>query len=174
VPQTTVSIKPDGRLVPTDETSSSSAPRYVVAPHGEIASVPAYTFKGRQVAYALQRGSQTGGSALWQVERPLRLTSRATGLQPNGDIFAGGDGRLVAYGCRGGHFQVTLIVKQPQTITILRNGAVYRRLRYTAPGAFRGAIPAVPPAGAKPGASECTLDIRPSGLVGTTVFEFAR
>jgi hypothetical protein len=174
VPQKTVTIKPDGRVVPADGSASARAPRYVVAPLGEVASVPTYSFDGRRVAYALQRGSRTGGSALWEVEPPLRVLSRATGLQPNGDIFPGGHGRLVGYACRGGHFLVTLIVKEPQTITFLRNGAVFRRLRYTAPGAFRGAIPAVPPAGARPGTKECSLDVFPSGLVGSTVFEFAR
>jgi len=172
VPQTTIRVKPDGRIVPAHPPASRSAPGYVVAPLGQITSVPAYTFVGRQLAYIPQPGSRSGGTALWQIEPPLRLASRATGLQPNGDIYPGGDGHLVAYGCTGNsHFQLTLLVKQPQTITILRNGTPYRRLHYPAPGAFRGAIPALLPPTAPPGTSECTLDIRPTGLLGTTVFE---
>jgi hypothetical protein len=172
VPQTAVRITPDGRLAPGNGTASRSDHPYVAAPLGDVASVPAYTFVGRQTAYVPQPGSQTGGWALWKVEPPLRLASRATGLQANGDIFAGGDGQLVAYGCTGGLFRLTLLVKQPQTITILRNRAVYRRLHYPAPGAFRGAIPAVPLRAGRRGATECALDVIPGALLGTTVFEY--
>jgi Dolichyl-phosphate-mannose-protein mannosyltransferase len=174
VPQTTVRIEGDGRLVAANRTASRRDSPYVAAPLGDVASVPAYTFVGRQTAYVPQPGSQTGGWALWKVEPPLRLSSRVTGLQANGDIFAGGDGHLVAYGCKGGVFQLTLLVKQPQTITILRNRTVYRHLRYPVPGAFRGTIRAVPLPAARPGTSECTLDVIPGALLGTTVFQFAR
>ena len=171
LPQRSLRIGPDGKLLAAHGDDLPGDARYVVAPLGEVQSVPAYAFVGTMVAYVGQPGSDVGGTALWRIDPPLRLSSRATGLRPNGDIWPGGDGRLVAYGCRRGVFRVTLLVKQPQTVTILRNGEVYRRLRFSTGQPWRGAIPTVPQPGRARGAAECVLDIRPSRLLGTTVFE---
>jgi hypothetical protein len=109
-----------------------------------------------------------GGWALWRVDPPLRLVSRSSGLAPNGDVYPGGHARLVAFGCHG-VFQLTLLVKQPQTVTITRNGALYRRLRFTVGQPWRAKIPVR--AAGRAGGGRCTLDVRPSGLLGTTVFQ---
>jgi len=56
-------------------------------------------------------------------------------------------------------------------VTILRNGAVYRQLQLENPAPnqpWRASIPTIPRAGAN---GTCTLDVRPEGLIGTTVFE---
>ena len=166
-------VRPDGRLVGSH--GKPLDPLYVVAPLGNLQGVPAYDFAGTIVASAVRPESPVGGSALWRVDPPLRLASRSRGLQPNGDVYANGDGHLVAFGChRGGVFQVTLLIKGPQTVTILRNGALYRRLRFRSPGPnqpWRAAIPTVPRPGIASGRGTCTLDVRPSGLLGTTVFQ---
>jgi hypothetical protein len=170
IPTTPVRIRPNGRIVTADGATPRSP--YVVAPLGEVESVPAYRLAGTLVAFVRRPGSTAGGSALWRVDPPLRLDYRASGLQPNGDVYAGGDARLVAFAChRGGVFQITLLIKEPQAVTILRNGVVYRRVRVENPAPnqpWRATIPTVPRVGAN---GTCTLDIRPNGLIGTTVFE---
>jgi hypothetical protein len=67
---------------------------------------------------------ETGGS------QSVRLSFPTTGIRPNGDIYPDETARLVAYGCSHRLFHVTLLVKQPQTVTIRRNGAVYKRLAF--------------------------------------------
>ncbi len=170
LPTTPARIRPDGRIVTRDGTTPR--PAYVVAPLGEVESVPAYRLAGTLVAFVRRPGSTVGGSALWRVDPPLRLEYRASGLQPNGDVYSGGDARLVAFAChRGGIFRITLLIKEPQAVTILRNGAVYRRVRVENPAPnqpWRATIPTVPRAGSN---GTCTLDVRPEGLIGTTVFE---
>jgi hypothetical protein len=170
VPTQAVHVRPDGRLVGLDGRAVDAP--YVMAPVGEVETVPAYGFAGTLVAYVRRPGSLTGGSALWRVDPPLRLTSRSSGLAPNGDVYGGGDANLVAYDCgRGRVFRLTLLIKKPGTVTVLRNGDVYRRLRFRSPQVWRAVIPAVPLPGAARAAAPCTLDVRPSGLIGTTVFQ---
>jgi hypothetical protein len=170
MPTTAARIRPDGRIVTADGTTPR--PAYVVAPLGEVESVPAYRLAGTLVTFVRRPGSTAGGSALWRIDPPLRLDYRATGLQANGDVYAGGDARLVAFAChRGGDFRVTLLIKEPQVVTILRNGVVYRRVRIENPAPnqpWRATIPTAPRGGAN---GTCRLDIRPEGLIGTTVFE---
>ena len=172
VPTRPARVRRDGVIVGRD--GRPLAPRYVVVPFGE-AGVPAYDFAGRIVTTVSRPESPVGGSALWRVESPLRLASRSRGLKPNGDIYAGGDGHLVAFGChRGGAFLVTLLIKEPQTVAIERNGVLYRRLRFRSPSSnqpWRAVIPTVPRPGVPQGKGTCTLDVRPSGLIGTTVFQ---
>ena len=173
VPTRPVRVRRDGVLVGRD--GKVLAPRYVVAPFGQVSGVPAYDFAGRMVTTISRPESPVGGWALWRVESPLRLASRSRGVEPNGDIYANGDGHLVAFGCHpGGSFLVTLLIKEPQTVTILRNGAPYRRLRFRSPSPnqpWRASIPTRPRPGIPPGKGTCTLDVRPSGLLGTTVFQ---
>jgi hypothetical protein len=173
VPTLPVRVRRDGLLVGRD--GNTLTPGFVVAPFGEVPGVPAYDLAGRMVATVSRPQSPVGGSALWRVESPLRLASRSRGLEPNGDIYANGDGHLVAFGCHpGGSFLVTLLIKEPQAVTILRNGAPFRRLRFRSPSPnqpWRASIPTRPRPGIPPGKGTCTLDVRPSGLLGTTVFK---
>ena len=92
-----------------------------------------------------------GRRARWEAGRSGAWSRRSVsppghaGVEPNGDIYASGDGHLVAFGCHpGGSFLVTLLIKEPQTVTILRNGAPYRRLRFRSPSPnqpWRASIP---------------------------------
>ena len=78
---------------------------------------------------------------------------------------------MLAYGCTRGDFVLTLLVKQPQTVEIARNGATFERLDFsTLPpgGVWRGRVAAVASNGT------CELELHPTGLLGTTVFLFER
>ena len=168
MPQQQIVLRPDGRLTRPDG-KAISAP-YIVSSTGVVASEPVLAYVGQPVAKTIQPGSQHTGFVLWHVDPPLRLAFRIIGLKPNGDIYPGGDGRITAYTCHHAAFRITLLIKQPQTITILRNGHTYRQLRFRSPQPnqpWRAIIPTQP----RPGSHTCTLDIRPNGLTGTTVFQ---
>ncbi len=172
IPQQQIRIRADGRLAGRGDRPVSAP--YVVTTTGVVSSEPSFEFAGDPIASTIQPGSQQGGLVLWRIEQPLRLSFRTTGLRPNGDIYPGEIARLVAYGCsRGRVFHVTLLVKQPQTVTIRRNGVVFRRLTFRSPAPdqpWRGAIPALPRPGRPAGTSVCTLDVQTDGLLGSTVF----
>ena len=59
------------------------------------------------------------------------MRSQTSGLQVNGDLS--GQGVIVAYGCRSGTFQVTLLIKQPEKIDIRVNDALVRHLDFPSP-----------------------------------------
>ena len=165
-----VRFRRDGRLV-TRRGLPVSAP-YVVTGTGVVGSEPSFEFAGEQLASSVQPGSQEGGLALWRIDEPIRLSFRTTGLRPNGDIYPGENAGIFAYGCtRRRAFRVTLLIKQPETVTILRNGKVYERLRFRSPAPnqpWSGAIPTQP--GTAPRMSVCTLEVQTDGLLGSTVF----
>jgi hypothetical protein len=171
ITQRQIRIRADGRLAAHGDRPVSAP--YIVTTTGVVSSEPSFEFAGDPIASTIQPGSQEGGLVLWQIEQPLRLSFRTTGLRPNGDIYPGETARVVAYGCSRRVFHVTLLVKQPQTVTIRRNGAVYRQLTFRSPAPnqpWSGAIPAQPRPGSPAGGSVCTLDVRPTGLLGSTVF----
>ena len=167
VPQRGVFLAPSGRLTPTDGDADSAG--YAV-----ISS--AYTLIGSPLAQIAQNGLEQAGLRLWRIQPPLRISTHVFGLRGNGDLDPGGEGTLLAYGCKTGyHFLVTLLVKTPTTIELLRNGRLYRRLKYSSPQAnevWRGRIPTIE--GAGPAAGTCRLQLRSSGLIGTTVFGIER
>src|SRR5581483_6203003 len=172
LPQRRLDFAPGGRLLVGGRVAT---PRYVVAPVGAIQGAPFFSFAGEVVTDVERPGSRLGNLALWKLTQPPRAISQLTGLLPQGDIYPGGDGRLVVYGCPQGVFQLTLLVKQEQRLTILRNGKVIRKLTFLHPAPnepWRAEIPTVPPPGGRRGRSACTLDVRPTGLLGTTVFQF--
>ena len=167
VPQHSTFLAPSGRLIPT--SGRADHVRYAIVS-------TAFTLVGRPVAQISQRGVDQAGLRLWQLDTPLRVSTHVTGLDFGGDILPGGDGQLLAYGCRSGyHFLVTILVKTRTTIELLRNGNAYRRLEYPSvrPNKIlRLRIPTVE--GAGPDVGTCTLDIRSTGLVGTTLFDIER
>jgi hypothetical protein len=154
LPQREVDVAPDGRF---------DGPRFVVAS-------TTFTFFGTKLAEVRQVGIQQAGLDLWRLDPPARLSTATTGILADGQVAAGG-ATLRAYGCTRGDFVLTLLVKQPQTVDVMRNGDLFERLDLTTPppdGVWRGRIPAVPQDGV------CELELRPSGLLGTTVFLFER
>ena len=160
LPQTPAEVRPDGTLfVPP----SARQP-------GDYAVVSTWaTLAGEKLKGVKQQGLTQAGLRLWHVQRPLRFRDQISGLHVNGDIDGTNTGRLNAYDCHNGTFRLTLIPKKPETIEIRVNGRLARRLT------FRSAVPSWHgdfPVNGRGG--ECTLEVTPTGLAGTTVFEFDR
>ena len=127
---------------------------------------------GSRVAQVMQQGLSQAGLALWRIDLPLRVSTRLSGVQLNGDVYTHTPARLVAYGCTRGTFRLTLLIKEPETIEIRLDGRLARRLSYPSPApdeVWRGEIPVAGHAD-----DACTLELASSGLIGTTVFAFDR
>lgn len=165
LPQLAVDIGGDGRLTPLDD-QRSARPYAVVSTWFELV--------GERIAEVAQPGTGQRGLALWRIEPPLRLSTATSGLQVNGDVYPPQHGRLVVYDCTRGTFVLTLLIKEPETVDLVLNGRRYRRLSFDAPPppgyAWRGRVPVSAPGSG----GACTLDVVPSGLLGTTVFTFER
>jgi hypothetical protein len=163
LPQAHVEVQPDGTVfVPP----SGKPPTGYAVVSTWIALV------GDRVAEVAQQGLTQAGLALWRVEPPLRILTRVGGLQVNGDVYASTTARLDAYGCTSGTFRLTLIVKEAETIEIRLDGKVVRRLDYPSPRpdeVWHGELPV-----SGHSHDTCTLEVAPTGLLGTTVFQFDR
>ena len=159
VPQTHVTIQADGSVagLPAGQQEVSYA---VVSNWVDL--------RGKPVARLAQKGLTQAGLVLWKLDRPLGVSSRVFGLQPNGDIFGPTTGTLVAYGCRDGMFQLTMVVKEAEKVNVKVNGKVVRHLTYDGPTMAHLDLPARDDGGT------CRLDVIPSGLLGTIVFKFVR
>jgi hypothetical protein len=160
LPQARAEVQPDGTVfVPP----SARQP-------GDYAVVSTWTtLAGEKLKGVKQQGLTQAGLRLWRVERPLRFRDQISGLQLNGDIVANDTGRLVGYACRKGTFRLTVIPKQPETVEIRVNGRPVRGLTFgSGATSWHGDFPAGGHGG------RCTLEVKPTGLLGTTVFELDR
>lgn len=156
MPQTEVTIRPDGRAVP--------------APRATYAVVPAgIELSGEAVAEAPQQETAQRALVLWRLDGPLRFSTRVTGIQANGDIYSAG--RLTVWDCRPGRrFLVTLLGKVAEPIEIVQDEHVRATVEIP-PGKSRFvAIPARP---RRPG-GVCIFDVRSKGIFGTTQFRYER
>jgi hypothetical protein len=158
LPQDQVWLRPDGTV--GGPPAHLPETKYVIASNW-------LELDGERKAQITQQGLEQTGLALWKVAQPLRVRSWIAGLQPNGDIA--GEGRLVAYDCKSGTFSVTLLIKQPEKVDIRIDDKLVRHLEFTVPQTWHGDL-AVP----ERTGGTCTLSIIPTGLTGTTVFEFHR
>jgi hypothetical protein len=156
LPQNDVSVRPDGTVV---GLPSHLAPaRYVIVSNW-------IGLHGERKGNATQQGLTQAGLVLWKLEQPLRLRTWISGLEPNGDIA--GEAKLVAYNCKGGTYSVTLLIKQAEAVDISIDGRPVRHLEFPGPTTWHGDLPVPERSG-----GTCTLSIKPTGLTGTTVFEF--
>jgi hypothetical protein len=137
---------------------------------GDYAVVSSWaTLAGEKLKGVKQQGLTQAGLRLWRVQRPLRFREQISGLQVNGDIYATVTGRLAAYDCHKGTFRLTLIPKQPEAVEIRVNGQLAQRLEFKeAEPSWHGDFPVDGRGG------QCTLEVTPTGLVGTTVFQLDR
>ena len=156
LPQTRVPVRDDGTIV--EPATTLGRTKYAIASNWIRVS-------GKAKGQVTQQGLTQAGLVLWKIERPLRLLSWISGLQPNGDIS--GEARLVVYRCRSGTFSVTLLIKQPEVVDIRIDGKLVRHLDFPVPQNWHGDLPVAGRSG-----GTCVLSITPTGLTGTTVFEF--
>jgi hypothetical protein len=161
LPQRRAVIRPDGTLVDGDGRP--------LRERGLVAS-SVFVFRGEPLATAPQQLPGQGALRLWRLDPPARLSTRTRDLATNGDIYGGGAASMTVFDCGPGALQLTLLVKEPQTVDLQRNGRLWRRLRFGAPTTWRGGMPAARPTRG----GQCSFTIRPTGLLGTTVFEFTR
>jgi hypothetical protein len=156
LPQDDVSVRSDGTVV--GPPSHLARTRYVIVSNW-------IRLHGEPRGNVTQQGVEQTGLVLWKLEQPLRIRSWISGLQPNGDIS--GEARLAAYDCKSGMFSVTLLIKQAENVDIAIDGKPVRHLEFPGPTTWHGDLPAPD----RPGQT-CVLSVKPTGLAGTTVFEF--
>ena len=161
LPQKRVTVQPDGSVAGTSAEGHEA--QYAIASNWiELA--------GKTDGGVIQQGLTQKGLVLWKLDRPLRIRSQVSGLLPDGAIS--GQAVMVAYHCTSGAFHLTLLIKQPENVDIRLDGKLVRHLEFPAPKegqSWHGDFPVAD----RPGGA-CTLSVTPSGLAGTTVFEFER
>ncbi|HEV8686418.1 MAG TPA: glycosyltransferase family 39 protein [Gaiellaceae bacterium] len=151
---------PQERVAPAaDGTLAPDPPPFLLAS-------TAFTFFGARAATIAQTGLVQKGLVLWRVQPPLRLSTVLTGVQGSGDVY--GPARMTAYACTAGSFALTLVAKGAPVTVVLQSGA--NRIEHTL-AAEEVWSPSLPAAAAD---GRCVLDVTPSGLVGSTRFEFVR
>ena len=143
--------------VPRGEPAADS-PAWVVA------ATPTFTFPGELVATISQVGLAQNGLALWRSRSPVRLQTVRTGVQGSGDIY--GPASMVAYGCSGGTFELTLIAKGAPVTVRLDNGQSVQERTLAAEEIWRPSVPAFGSEGV------CRLAITLSSIIGSTRFEY--
>jgi hypothetical protein len=157
LPQHPLEVGPGGKLLP--DGSPSSADYAVVPLH--------IALRGEKVSESPQIGTDRRGLGLWRLDRPLRLDTITSGLFENGDVDR--EASLTAYDCRG-TFEVDLLVKAPQTVSVFVNGRLVDRRRYE--GTTTAHVRE--PARAENADGTCKLRVVSDGLLGTTRFAFVR
>ena len=141
VPPSTVRPPPDGRLLGRGGREADAE----------------YAAASRRITFVGQPIAQGGTSlVLWRIDPPLRLSTRATGLDATGALAA--QGSLVVYDCRSGELRVTLRSSADQDVELVRDGDVVRRLTLSADRPWSGSVPAVP--AAAPGPRTCRFAVR--------------
>jgi hypothetical protein len=89
---------------------------------------------------------------------------------PNGDVDR--VAVLNVYGCRAGAFDLVMLVKQPESVQVVVDGRLARRVAFPSPTTWHLTLP-VSPTGM--GSNRiCRLTVLPTGLLGTTRFAFDR
>ena len=160
LPQEPLDVLSTGELRPLGVGSPA---RFAVAPVN-------YTFIGAEVASSPQFGTDRQGLGLWKIVPPLRLSTITTGLFSNGDVDR--VAVLNVYGCRSGVFDLVMLVKQPQSVRVVLDGRLARRVAFSSPTTWHLTLRISP---TSLGSSRiCRVMVLPSGLLGTTRFAFDR
>jgi hypothetical protein len=161
LPQRDARVAADGTLEGGDGTP--------IAERTLVAST-AFTFHGTQLAEAPQVLPRQAGLRLWVLEGTPRVSTRAEQFAPNGDVYGGGTAWVTVYDCGRAQLRLTLLPKEPLTLTVRRDERVWRRLRLEGGTVWRGTVPT--PRGR--GGRACRLSLSPTGLLGTTVVQLER
>ncbi len=153
IEQTGIRVRRGGRL--------SIAQPYVVA-------ADRLSFVGAPVAHLAQEGLDVSGLTLWRLQRPARVSTAVSGVQPNGDMTS--NATVTAYDCAGGRLDLTLLPKATDVLRVLLDGRVVLRRRIGGRDAWQGSI-TVPATRRR---SDCTFTIIPTPLLGSTRIAFVR
>ncbi len=154
-----VELGPDGLLRAVD--GRAFQPALVAAPTD-------FELAGERIAQA-PRSTDLAGLTLWRIDRPLRLLTSRTGVQPNGDVL--GKAQITVYACGRGRLELTLLGKQGTPIELRVNGITWARPQIASGAVWNGSVPSPPDAD---GQSLCVFEIVSPGLVGSTRLEFVR
>jgi hypothetical protein len=152
IPSHRASVAPDGRLLVggVQFESESAVASSAISFFGDI--------RGRGGSYAL-----------WQLAAPARVSSIVTGIRLlSGDIDT--SARMRAYACEDGALELALAAPEARTITVSREGRLYRTIRLVAGIPWTGTIP--PPRGSS---GVCTFEVvSEGGGVHADRFDFVR
>jgi hypothetical protein len=153
-PQSDLDLRPDGQISVSDP---------------QIVTPSTFQADGSLISYTIQLVPSHFGLRLWELVKPPRLVSRASGLQPNGDLYGGGQATLIVYGCTKGTWIMSLLLKEApgQDVTLYQDRQLLKRLHFDA-GVWAGEVPVT----ACAGSPTCELTMTSSGLVGSSRFEF--
>jgi hypothetical protein len=160
VPQDVATIRDDGVLVNADGAPIDAAQLVT----------PTSTLSVGDVVTTISPNTEAGFT-LWSVEPPLRIRQRVIGLQPNGDLYGGGEAVIEVYGCGPGELQLTLLGKQGAPTRIRLNGRVVAERAIPPGDVWRPAVRE--PEGAD-GSVPCVYVLESDGLIGSTRIEFVR
>ena len=133
---------------------------------GLVAVSSDFELAGERLATA-PRSTDLPGLGLWRAERPVRVRTRRSGFQPNGDIL--GDAFVTVYGCGRGRLELTLLGKQGEPVLLTANQIPRQRFSVPPGDVWTGAIAAPPRAD---GRRVCVFGISSPGLLGSTIIEW--
>jgi hypothetical protein len=155
IPQDSLGPYGDGRLV--DKFGHGPDVRYVVASDSLL-------FAGRRLADA------GNGISLWQVDPPFRLRQWTQNVRFDGTVEQ--HAKLVVYACRGGTFRLSLHLRRPTEIRLLRNERPVRFVAVTLGDTTTIRLAAKPQ---RPlGKNLCTLDLLTRRPLKVEQFRFVR
>jgi hypothetical protein len=134
--------------------------------HRLIAAPAELTLVGEQLA-GYGPSADLQGLKLWRADPPVRLSSWATGVQPNGDLL--GTARVTVFDCADGALELTLLGKQGTPVRFRVNGIPIGQIAPRPGTVWRGSLPS--PEGV---AAKCQFQLDSPGLTGSTRIEFVR
>lgn len=134
-----------------------------IVQRGLLVAPASLALVGERVAEAPLGSAQTVPLVVWRVDGPVRVSSRVTGLQPNGD-FSGVVTVLVP-ACRAGALEVTVIGKSGDPIGVRVNEQV--RDPVVAPPGETPTFSLRAP-GYVDGSRPCVYELSTDGFAGTT------
>ncbi|MGZ4333361.1 MAG: glycosyltransferase family 39 protein [Gaiellaceae bacterium] len=166
--QDVLAIPPNEVLGPLRSRQAAPGPdgRLPISEHVVVANDDA-TFVGTPIAHQ-DRGPDYPGLTLWRLEGKPRIATVRSGIKPNGDILT--SGQLVAWGCRGGQLQLTLIPKATTDVSVALDGRTVLRAHIAGLEYWNGSVdvPTDHPSDA------CGFTIHGGLLLGSTRIDFVR
>jgi hypothetical protein len=123
---------------------------------------------GTPIGHLAEPDLDIGGLTLWRLEGRARVSMAKDGVQPNGDMTRAAT--ITVYRCAGGRLELTLLPKATRVLRIFLDGKPVVRRSIGGLQVWHGSIP-VP---AQPRHSDCTFQIVPTPLLGSTRIEFVR